>query len=448
VTALLSRSASAPPVRIVHMGLGAFSRSHLAWYTDRAADSDRWGISAYTGRSRALADALSAQDGLYTLVERGDEGDRMQVVSSIVSARSGDELPEFLDDVAAPDTAIISLTVTERGYRLAADGLHDADDPEVASDDAALRDVILRGADPKTATTTTALGRLLLALEHRRRSGAGAVAVMSCDNLPDNGGMLRRGLLSWAHSIDQAFGTWLAQTASFPSSSVDRITPGVSGEELAELGVPRGDRAPVIAEPFSDWVIQGDFPAGRPEWHTAGATFVDELAPWEDRKLWMLNGAHTLLACLGLLRGHVSVADAIVDDECRSAVEAFWDEASAHLPSSVDPDRYRADLVSRFANRRIEHRLSQIALHSQLKLALRVAPVALREIAAGRSAGGSATAIAAWIRAGRDGLLGSATPPDADLSTMVAAVSPALAASAAFLSSVETAMNTLSPVRT
>jgi len=195
-------------------------------------------------------------------------------------------------------------------------------------------------------------------------------------------------------------------------------------------------------------VIQGDFPAGRPEWHTAGATFVDELAPWEDRKLWMLNGAHTLLACLGLLRGHVSVADAIVDDECRRAVETFWDEAAVHLPSSVDPDRYRADLVSRFANRRIEHRLSQIALHSQLKLALRVAPVALRELAAGRSAPGGATAVAAWIQAGRDGLLGSPTPPDADISTMVGAVSPALAASAAFMSAVETAMNTFSPVRT
>ncbi len=422
------------PVRIVHLGLGAFSRSHLAWYTGRSDDAGEWGISAYTGRSRALADALSAQDGLYTLIERDDEADHAGVISSIVRARSGDDLPAFLAEVAAPTTAIVSLTITERGYRVSGGG-HDTADPAVVADDRILRDVVHGRRDRDAAAPTTALGRLLLGLATRRALGSPPLTVLSLDNLPDNGAILRGILVGWASSLDPAFGRWVDENASFPSSSVDRITPRLSDAEHAALAHRYDDRAPVVAEGFSDWVVSGDFPAGRPAWETAGVRFVEDLAPWEARKLWMLNGAHTLLACLGLVRGHSSVAGAIDDPVCRDAVDAWWEEAARHLPAALEPHDYARRLVRRFSNGRIEHQLAQIATDSQLKLSLRVAPVAEAERRAGRTAGAGALAIAAWITARRDGLL-SPSDEQIGVTDSVRAVSAALAEDDAFVAEV------------
>jgi fructuronate reductase len=441
VTAPLQRDRPAPPVRIVHMGLGAFSRSHLAWYTARAADADQWGIAAYTGRSRKLADALTAQDGVYTLVVRGAEGDTTEMVDSIVRAHPGDEVARFFADVAAAPTAIVSLTITEPGYRFGEDGGPDLTDPDVVADDELLRAVL---DDQETdATARTAVGRLLLGLDARRRAGAGPLAVMSCDNVPDNGGALRRGILSWARRLNGDLAEWIDAHVAFPSSSVDRITPRLSDEEEAALVERLADTAPVVAEPFSDWVVEDHFPAGRPAWDTAGARFADDLEPWEARKLWMLNGAHTILACLGLARGHRTVSEAMDDDGCRDVVEAFWDEAARHLPEALDADGYRASLRARFGNPRIEHLLSQIAAHSRLKLGLRVAPVARRERAAGRDAAGCAGAIAAWLLAAREGVLPGAGGEPSDALAGVAAVSPELGGDAEFVAAVSKALDQL-----
>lgn len=375
-SALGVRETSAPPVRIVHLGLGAFHRSHQAWYTARASDAEQWGIAAYSGRSVALAEALNAQGGRYTLVVRSADADRSEVIGSIARAHGGSELTRFVADVAAPTTSILSLTITEAAYS-----------PRETDADVPLLRTLADGADPSTLQPSTALGRVVLALDARRRSGSGPLALVSCDNLPDNGGMLRAAVRSLAGGVPGLM-DWVEQSVSFVSSSVDRITPRLSSDETAELAVRYSDRAPVVTEPFSDWVIEGDFPAGRPRWETAGARFTDDLEPWEARKLWLLNGAHTLLASLGRLRGHSTVSESIADAECLRAVEAYWEEACGHLPATLELREYRAALLDRFRNPRIRHLLEQIALDSDTKVRVRIVPVAERLRAGHRSMDG------------------------------------------------------------
>lgn len=427
VGAALARVATAPPARIVHIGLGAFSRSHIAWYTDRAKDAAQWGISAYAGRSGALAEALSRQDCVYTLIERSGEGDRPVVVSSIVAAHRGDDQEALLNDLSSSETAIVTLTITEAGYRTRADGSPDDNDSAVLSDIAALHRAAQGKASAVDLRLQTALGRLVVAMEARRVRGSGPLALVCCDNIPENGEYVRSALLALARHLPEA-GQWIESNVSFVSTSVDRITPRLDADEERTLRERYDDAAPVVAEPFSDWVLSGSFPAGRPAWETAGARFVDDLHPWEARKLWMLNGAHTLLASLGILRGHEHVAQAIADPVCRAAVEAFWEEAAAHLPSDVDTASYRVALVDRFCNRRIVHRLTQIAEGASTKIRLRVIPVAERERAAGRSADGCAMALASWIAAAGE------TSESAE--TLVKSVSDALGADKAFIARV------------
>lgn len=431
--------ATPPPVRIVHLGLGAFHRAHQAWYTARAADAAGWGIAAFTGRSPALAELLAPQDGLYTLVTRGPHGDDFELVGSLAWVAAGGH-PSLVPSLAAPATAVVTLTITEAGYRLDGAGEPDLGDPAVRSDLELLRIAVAPDAVLDAAAPQTALGRLLLGLEARRRAESPPLAVVSCDNLPDNGGRLGHALLALAESVSPPLARWLPDAVSWVSTSVDRITPRPDPvlTPLVESETGWTDAAPVVTEPFSSWVLSGDFPSGRPAWETAGAAFVDTIAPYETRKLWLLNGAHTLLASLGRLRGHETVAQAMADPGCGQAVERWWDEARRQLPPEVGVDQYLQELRERFRNERIEHRLEQIATDGLTKLRVRMVPVASRERAAGRPASASAEVVAAWIAVVRS----LAPVPDScdreieqaggDADALLALVSPALASDASF----------------
>ncbi|WP_167131399.1 mannitol dehydrogenase family protein [Paramicrobacterium chengjingii] len=387
----------AAPPRIVHIGLGAFHRAHQAWYTARAADASQWGIAAFTGRSPRAAEELTAQGGVYTLIERAADGDSAEVMPSIVEAHDGANLDRLRELLAAPKTAIVTLTVTETAYRVGADGSPNLDDPAVTRDIDALRS----GGDPESV-----LGRLVSGLAARKAADAGGIAVVSCDNIPDNGALVRAGTLGLAEHVDATLHAWIAAHVSFVSTSVDRITPRTTDadRQTAEQLTGWRDACPVVTEPFSDWVLSGEFPAGRPAWETAGARFVDDIEPFERRKLWLLNGAHSLLAYTGLLRGHRTVADAMADSECRAWVRELWDEDVRHLPASLDLDSYRAQLEERFDNARIAHHLAQIGMEGSTKLGVRIAPVITAERAAGRSGAASIRAIAAWVALQLDGL--------------------------------------------
>jgi fructuronate reductase len=389
----------AAPVRIVHLGLGAFHRAHQAWYTKRASDGAQWGIAAFTGRRPDAATALSAQDGLYTLIERAGNGDSFELMTSIVEAHDGADVAALSRLVAAPTTAMVTLTLTEAAYNLAADGTLDLAKPAVQDDIDVLR--AITGTDGAgSAAAVTAPGRLVQALASRRSAGAGPIAVVSCDNLANNAVAARAAIGGLADVVDPGLGAWIAENVSFVGTSIDRITPRTTEAEIALVAAETGfaDSSPVVTEPFSDWVLSGAFPAGRPDWESAGAVFVDEIEHFENRKLWLLNGAHSILAYGGLLRGHATVADAIADGTCRRWVDEWWDQASAHLcqPAPMLAD-YREQLLRRFANPRIRHLLSQIAMDGSQKLRVRVVPVLRRERAAGRPGGAALRVLACWI---------------------------------------------------
>ena len=402
-------AAEPAPVRIAHLGLGAFHRAHQAWYTDVADDAGEWGIAAFTGRSPQAAEEIAAQDGLYSLLERSVDGDSVTVIDSISEAVDGARVDRLVEHVAAPATALVTLTVTEAGYALDADGRPDVANPAVAADVAWLRRNLDAVQFDLADAPRTALARLLAGIEARRRAGAGPLAIVSCDNLPENGELTRSGMLALAELASAtATREHLAEHVTFVSTSIDRITPKPTAADVAAVAAATGwrDRSPVVTEPFHDWVLSGEFRAGRPAWEKAGARFVDDIDPFERRKLWLLNGSHTLLAYAGAARGHRTVSEAIGDPEVRSWVEQLWAEAVHHLPAEgLDVDRYRAALLERFDNGRIQHLLGQIGQDGTTKLRVRIAPVLRAERAAGRDGEASVRALGAWVAAARDGRL-------------------------------------------
>ncbi|WP_020577540.1 mannitol dehydrogenase family protein [Actinopolymorpha alba] len=392
----------AAPIRSVHLGLGAFFRAHQAWYTHvaNAGAGEPTGIAAFTGRRPDAAVPLRAQDGLYHLLVRGRDGDRTELVASLSTAYDGADVEAWQQVIASPEVAVVTLTVTEAGYRRGPGGGPNLGDPAVADDLLRLR--LRAGA----VDMTTVPGRLVAGFAARRAADAGPLAIVPCDNLIDNGPAVRRVVTELAAAVDARLAEWVGGNVSFVSTTIDRITPATTPEDrevVAEL-TGYADASPVVTEPFTEWVLAGDFPAGRPEWERGGARFVDDVKPFEQRKLWLLNGAHSLLAYAGPTRGHTTVAEAIGDPVCRSWVEEWWDEAARHLPlSAEDVGRYRADLLERFANPRIRHNLAQIAMDGSQKLPIRVLPVLTRERANGALPPAGIRALAGWIAHLRDG---------------------------------------------
>jgi fructuronate reductase len=380
-----------PSVRIAHLGLGNFFRAHQAYYTAAAPDSAQWGIAAFTGRSRTLADELTDQDGLYTLIVRGPEGDEMAVQDAVSEAHPGTDLAAWRGQLARSQVAIVSLTVTEAAYLRRRDGGLDLDHPDVRADLAAVR----RGGDPVTVP-----GRLVAGLSARRLAGAGPVAVVSCDNLPGNGEATARVVNDLAAAAEPALVNWIRDNVAFVTTMVDRITPHTTPGDVRAVAERTGcdDAAPVVTEPFTEWVLSGDFPAGRPAWEAVGARFVDDIHPHEMRKLLLLNGGHTLLAYAGSARGHETIAAAVADPECRGWLNEWWDEAVRYVPlPAAELTAYRAALLDRFANPRIRHTLAQIAMDGSQKVPIRVLPVLRGERAAGRMPAGAVRVVAAWV---------------------------------------------------
>ena len=370
-------------MRIVHLGLGHFFRAHQAWYTAHAPDAAGWGIAAFTGRSTDLAEALTTQGGLYTLIVRSADGDAAEIVGAVSRAHPGSEIDALCGYLADPAVAVVTLTVTEAGYRAGSDSIPD---------------------------------RLVTGLAARRAAAAGPIAVVSCDNLPDNAHVVRSLVLDLAGRVDAELAEWIAANVSFVTTMVDRITPATTDDDRVTAAGLTGstDRAPVVTEPFTEWVLAGDFPAGRPAWDVAGALFVADVSPYEERKLWLLNGGHSLLAYLGSARGHLTVAQAVADPDCLGWLQDWWDLAGGYVRLPADEvSAYRDALLDRFSNPRIQHLLAQIATDGSRKLPIRVLPVLRREREAGRVPTAAVRILAGWI----EHLRGAGAPvkdPDAE----------------------------------
>ena len=389
----LPETPPAAPVRIVHLGVGNFHRAHQAWYTAHSPDADQWGIAAFTGRRTDMADALKPQDGLYTLITRSAEGDNFELIGTLSAIHAAAEHEAYLDYLSRAEVAIVTITVTEAAYLRGADGHLDAGRDVVVSDLEALR------SDTRKLVASLP-ARLVAGLVARRASGAAALTILSCDNLPENGAVTKTVVQDFAALLDETLADWIDNHIDFATSMVDRITPGTTDEDRALVQQACGyvDAYPVATEPFSEWVVSGGFPAGRPRWEEAGAALVDDVEPFEQRKLWLLNGSHSMLAYAGSIRGHATIDEAITDSACRSWVEMFWDEASRHLSlPPADTAAYRAALLTRFSNPRAGDQLARIAADGSTKLLVRTMPTIRAERAAGRAPTGCATTVAAWI---------------------------------------------------
>lgn len=368
---------SRPPVRIAHLGLGHFHRAHQAWYTQHAnafsGSSDGWGIAAFTGRSPRAAEVLAEQDCVYSLITRAADGDSAEIVQSVVRTQDGAGAG-WTGTLSDPAVVVLTVTVTERGYETAA-----PDGPSGGRESAGAR--IARG------------------LTARARASAGPIALVSCDNLSGNGEALRGAVLA---ASDADLAAWIGENVSFVSTMVDRITPGTTDADRATARELTGydDAAPVVTEPFSEWILSGAFPAGRPEWDRVGARFVDDIEPYERRKLWLLNAGHTLLAAVGLPRGHETVAAAFADPECRMLLEDLWAEARGVLPfDEGSTDAFLSALRTRFANPRIAHRLTQIDDGSLQKLRQRQAAIVAARLENGDEPGRASLAtVESWGR--------------------------------------------------
>jgi len=384
----------AASVRLLHLGLGNFFRAHPCWYTEHAPDTGDWGFAAFTGRSSSpLVEQLNEQEGLYTLVSRASGGDQFEVLASLSRAHVAGDHEAWLGYFKAAELASVTITVTEAGYLRGPDGGLDMGRPEVQADLEALR------RDP-TALVRTAPARLVAGIAARRRANAGPLALIPCDNTPGNGALAERVVADLAESVDADLAAWFRESIAIVTTVVDRITPRVAPEDIRAVIESTGldDRCPVVTEPFHEWVLSGGFPAGRPRWEDAGATFTDDVTPFEHRKLWLLNGAHSLLAYAGSIRGHTTVAEAVADPTCRSWVEEWWAVASPHLDQpDQDVAAYRAALLERFANDRMRDRLDRIAADGSQKLPIRILPVLRAERAAGRVPQGATRVLAAWV---------------------------------------------------
>lgn len=412
----LSRTRPKPPVRALHMGLGSFFRAHQAWYTHHADDAAEWGYAAFTGRSPRMAETLELQDSLYLLDTRAANGDHFETIESLSAVHAVTDREAWATYWADPAVCIVTLTVTEAGYRRNAEGGLDLTNTDVQDDV-----LSLQSGHPEHVRTAPA--QLVAGFIARRAADAGGITIVPCDNLPGNGRALKRVVDELVALAAPSLADWAAVNVDYASTAVDRITPATTGDDRIRIAAATGldDLSPVITEPFTEWVISGDFPNGRPAWESAGAVFVLDTAPYEARKLALLNGSHSLMAYAAPLRGHATVNEAIGDDVVRGWVNEWWDEACAHLQLPADTlAKYRGALLERYENPAIQHRLAQIAMDGSLKLPVRILPTLRAERAAGRVPNGGSRAIAAWVLSLR-GLSVPVSDPNADaLSTLTA----------------------------
>ncbi|SMC45971.1 mannitol dehydrogenase family protein [Rhizobium sp. RU36D] len=381
---------------IVHLGLGAFYRAHGAIYIAEAMEKSGgdWGIAGVSLVRPDQRDALAPQGFAYTAVELGPDGEIPRVISVINNVLVAREDPDaVLSQMADPKVKIVTLTVTEKGYchepatgklnRQHPDILHDLENP---------------------AKPVSAIGFLTRALERRYKAGLRPFTVLCCDNLPDNGKVVRGVVLEFAGLIDAGLADWIASQGAFPSTMVDRIVPATKPEDIERLSEKTGvlDQSPVMHEPFRQWVVEDHFVDGeRPDFASVGVQLVSEVAPFENMKLRCLNGTHSSLAYLGYLSGYETISETIADPAFSRFCQHLWtNEIIPCLtpPEGVKLSDYADALLKRYQNPAIRHRTWQIAMDGSQKLPQRILGTIRDNLAAGRRPEGLILAVAAWMR--------------------------------------------------
>ena len=385
--------------RIVHLGCGAFHRAHQALYTHHlleSTDSD-WGIcevNLMPGNDRVLIENLKKQQLLYTVAEKGAESTELKIIGSMKEALHPeiDGCEGILNAMARPQTAIVSLTVTEKGYCAdAASGQLDLNNPLIKHD-------LENPTTPKSA-----IGYIVEALRLRREKGLKAFTVMSCDNVRENGHVAKVAVLGLAQARDPQLAAWIEENVTFPCTMVDRIVPAATPETLQEIADQLGvyDPCAIACEPFRQWVIEDNFVNGRPDWDKVGAQFVADVVPFEMMKLRMLNGSHSFLAYLGYLGGYETIADTMTNEDYSKAAFALMMQEQAptlSMPEGTDLNAYATLLIERFSNPSLRHRTWQIAMDGSQKLPQRLLDPVRLHLKNGGSWRHLALGVAGWMR--------------------------------------------------
>jgi mannitol 2-dehydrogenase len=384
---------------VVHFGVGGFHRAHMAAYHDRLMNEGKaldWGICG-VGVMEAdarMRDVLAEQDGRYTLVVKHSDGSwDARTIGSLVEYLYAPDDPEaVIEKLAAPETRIVSLTVTEGGYNLDdTTGEFVEDDPRVAAD-------LEEGATPKTV-----FGLVTEALRRRRERDIVPFTIMSCDNLQGNGRLARTAFTAFARLRDQELGDWIAEHLHFPNAMVDHITPATTEEDVEEVHERFGveDRWPVVCEPFWQWVLEERFNDGRPPYEDVGVQMVDDVEPYELMKLRLLNASHQAIAYFGHLCGYHLVHEAAQDPLFRDLLARYMDEEAtptlAPVPG-VDLPEYKRTLIERFSNPEVRDTVPRLAAESSDRIPKWLLPVVREQLASGGEITRSAAVVASWAR--------------------------------------------------
>ena len=364
---------------IVHLGLGAFHRAHQAVYTDEAIarSGGDWGIIGVSLRSADVSGQLLPQDCLYSVLSEDATGVELRVigvVQEVLVASAG--VSKIADVIARQDIRVLTLTITEKGYTLAADG------KSLNRKDATVKSDLKNPAQPRSA-----IGILALGLQQRVAAGGAPVTIMSCDNLSANSKVLRAVLSDYLQSTFPVVLPWLKTAARFPCSMVDRIVPAMtdSGRQRQAQLLGLRDEGAVATEPFSQWIMEDDFAAGRPDWESAGALLVADIAPYENIKLRLLNATHSAIAYCGLLAGLETVDAVMADDTLRGYVRQLMQEdlmPALEAPGNFNLADYGEQLLARFSNPCLRHRCAQIAMDGSEKIRQRWLPTLQQDSAA------------------------------------------------------------------
>ncbi len=383
---------------VVHMSVGGFHRAHQAMYHDEllAAGAPDWGICGIgvLPGDRAMRDALTAQDGLYTLVERaGDGTSRARVIGSLTEYLLTPDDPEaVIEKLAAPATRVVSMTITEGGYSIhPLTGELDPDLPDIAHD-------LTPGAVPRSA-----FGLMAEALDRRRKRGLAPYTVMSCDNLEANGDLTRATLTAFARLRDPGLAEWLEEEGRFPNSMVDRITPQTTDADRADVRERFGieDRWPVVCEPYVQWVLEDSFTLGRPPYEDVGVQVVDDVRPYELMKLRLLNAGHQALGYFAHLCGYRFVHEAAQDPLLRTFLLGYMDEEATPTLEpvpGVDLDAYKQTLIERFANAGVADTVARLCAESSDRIPKWLLPVIRAQLETGGELRRSAAVVASWAR--------------------------------------------------
>lgn len=383
---------------IVHIGLGAFHRAHQALYTNEAITATgefHWGIcAANIFGGQELVQELNAQDNAYTVTEMNPDGSRTVKLATAIqhSLAVEDDRRPLLEVMAAESTRIVSLTITEKGYCLnQATGA-------LLTDNALIIHDIEHPENPKTA-----LGLIVTALGKRRTAGIAPFTVLSCDNVPDNGKRAREAVIQMAEAMDAELAAWIREEVAFPCTMVDRIVPAMTEESFADIQAYLGteDKGAIVTEAYRQWVIEDDFTMGRPQWDKVdGALFVSDVQPYEEMKLRMLNGSHSILAYLGYLAGYETIDACMQDEQFVKMTRHYMNNEAAvtlEMPESTDFAQYAEKLIERFTNPGLKHRTWQIAMDGSQKVPQRWLNAARTLLAEEKSFATIALGIGGWM---------------------------------------------------